>query len=124
MAIRFTDGFPELVRSTKLSRVTDAQFWETSATADGPNVRVFKVGPPLPARQIRVVQASGGHQSPTFYVGDQRDNLVEPGSAAPGLALDGRHDRLAADRPGPPPPAAGRPPGRRSASSSTRTART
>ncbi|MGE0812887.1 MAG: WD40/YVTN/BNR-like repeat-containing protein [Vicinamibacterales bacterium] len=73
VAIRFTDDLPELVRSTKVSRVTDAQFWETHATADGPDVRAFKVGPPLPAREIRVVQASGGHASPTFYVGDQRD---------------------------------------------------
>jgi hypothetical protein len=71
IAIRFTDTFPELVRTTKLSRVTDAQLWETSATADGPDVRVFKVGPPLPARAVTIVQASGGHQVPTFYVGDQ-----------------------------------------------------
>ncbi|MEZ5292810.1 MAG: hypothetical protein R2745_17140 [Vicinamibacterales bacterium] len=78
VAVRFTDGLPELVRSTKLSQVTDAQFWETHATADGPNVRVFKEGPPLPANEVRVVQASGGHRSPTFYVGDQRDRILEP----------------------------------------------
>lgn len=71
VAVRFTDGLPELVRTTKLSRITDAQFWETHQTADGPNVRAFKVGPPLPSAAISVVQASGGHASPTFFVGDQ-----------------------------------------------------
>lgn len=74
VAVRFTDGLPELVRTTKLSRITDAQFWETNATADGPNVRAFKVGPPLPSTAVSVVQASGGHASPTFYVGDQNTN--------------------------------------------------
>lgn len=78
VTVRFTDGLPELVRSTKLSLITDAQFWETHATADGPNVRAFQVGPPLPAQQIRIVQASGGHASPTFYVGDQRERIGEP----------------------------------------------
>ncbi len=71
ITIRFTDTLPELVRTTKLSLITDAQFWETSATSDGLNVRAFKVGPPLPDRAISVVQASGGHQTPVFYVGDQ-----------------------------------------------------
>lgn len=70
VAIRFTDDGPELVRTTKLSIITDAQFWETSNTSDGPGVRVFKVGPPLPDGAICVVQASGGHRSPVFYVGD------------------------------------------------------
>jgi hypothetical protein len=78
VAVRFTDALPELVRTTKLSQITDAQFWETHATADGPNVRAFQVGPPLPAREIRIVQASGGHGSPTFYVGDQRERILEP----------------------------------------------
>jgi len=78
VAVRFTDALPELVRSTKLSQINDAQLWETHATADGPNVRVFQVGPPLPAREIRVVQASGGHASPTFYVGDQRERIRGP----------------------------------------------
>lgn len=71
VAVRFTDALPELVRTTKLSRITDAQFWETNATADGPNVRAFKVGPPLPSAAVSVVQASGGHASTTFYVGEQ-----------------------------------------------------
>jgi hypothetical protein len=71
IVIRFTDDGPELVRSTKLSTIGDAQFWETSQTSDGPNVRAFQVGPPLPDRAICVVQASGGHRNPAFYVGDQ-----------------------------------------------------
>ena len=71
VAIRFTDDLPELVRTTKLSLIDDAQFWETNNTSDGPNVRAFKVGPPLPSRAVSVVQASGGHASTTLVVGEQ-----------------------------------------------------
>ena len=112
VAIRFTDGLPELVRSTKLSRVTDAQFWETNATADGPNVRVFKVGPPLPAQEIRIVQASGGHKSPTFYVGDQRDRLTEPFFSGQRRVWRWTAGMAAWQQivPGLPPPVGGRPP--------------
>jgi hypothetical protein len=74
VVIRFDDAGPELVRTTKLSLMTDAGFWKTSSTADGPNVRAFRPGPPLPAANITIVQASGGHASPTFYVGDQVPN--------------------------------------------------
>ncbi len=91
VAVRFTDDLPELVRTTKLSQITDAQFWETHETADGPNVRVFKVGPPLPSRAIKVVQASGGHASTTFYVGEQDTSPDRPRDPrvwrwAPGMA--------------------------------------
>jgi hypothetical protein len=72
VVIRFTDGGPELVRTTKLSSMTDAGFWKTSHTADGPGVRAFRPAPALPDRAICVVQASGGHAAPTFYVGDQQ----------------------------------------------------
>jgi photosystem II stability/assembly factor-like uncharacterized protein len=71
VVIRLNDDGPELVRTTKLSLMTDAGFWQTSDTADGPNVFAFRPTPPLPAASINIVQASGGHASPTFYVGDQ-----------------------------------------------------
>src|SRR6185295_4965064 len=32
--------------------------------------RAFQQGPPLPSPNVIVVQASGGHAQPTFYVGD------------------------------------------------------
>jgi hypothetical protein len=71
VAVRFTDGLPELVRTTRLSLIDDAQFWETNTTSDGPGVRAFKVGPPLPSAAVSVVQASGGHASTSFFVGEQ-----------------------------------------------------
>ncbi len=71
VVIRFSDDGPELVRTTKLSLMTDAGFWKTSNTADGPGVRAFRPTPALPDRAISIVQASGGHAAPTFYVGDQ-----------------------------------------------------
>jgi hypothetical protein len=79
IAIRFTDDGPELVRTTKLSLIADAQLWETPHTSDGPNVRVFRVGPPLPDPAICVVQASGGHRNPIFYVGDQNTGMPQLG---------------------------------------------
>jgi hypothetical protein len=33
-------------------------------------VKAFQVGPDLPDRAVDVVQGSGGHERPTFYVGD------------------------------------------------------
>jgi hypothetical protein len=42
----------------------------TSATSDGSGVKAFQQGPPLPSPNVTVVQASGGHARPTFYVGD------------------------------------------------------
>jgi photosystem II stability/assembly factor-like uncharacterized protein len=71
VVVRFTDALPELVRTTKPSLIDDAQFWRTNQTADGPGVRAFRVGPPLPAAGVCVVQAAGGHAAPVFYVGDQ-----------------------------------------------------
>ena len=60
-----------LMRSTKMSSVSAPADWVTAATADGANVKVFRQGPSLPSTTIGVVQASGGHANPTFYVGDQ-----------------------------------------------------
>ena len=60
-----------LLRTTALSSITVDQQWVTSATAEGPGVAAFQVGPALPDPRISIVQASGGHDAPTFYVGDQ-----------------------------------------------------
>jgi hypothetical protein len=89
VAVRFTDGLPELVRTTRLSLIDDAQFWETNTTSDGPGVRAFKVGPPLPSAAVSVVQASGGHASTSFFVGEQdttRGGQRRVWRWAPGLA--------------------------------------
>jgi hypothetical protein len=63
-----------LSRTTKLDQITDPNDWITNATADGPNVKVFKVGPILPQNNINVVQASGGHSAPVYYVGNPDSN--------------------------------------------------
>ena len=60
-----------LLRTTKLGSITDPSDWVTSATTDGDDVKVFRQGPSLPSPTIGVVQASGGHADPTFYIGDQ-----------------------------------------------------
>lgn len=91
VTVRFSDAGPELVRTTRLSLITDAGFWVTSKTADGPNVRAFKPAPPLPDPAICIVQASGGHAAPSFYVGDQDTNTPRFGRLrlwrwAPGMS--------------------------------------
>src|SRR5207247_131871 len=65
-----TTALPKLLRTTAMSQVTSSNDWVTSASAEGPGVKVFQVGPDLPDRAIDVVQPGGGHRRPTFYVGD------------------------------------------------------
>jgi hypothetical protein len=62
-----------LLRTTKMHNITAATDWNTTATADGPTVKVFSQGPLLPNAAVDVVQPSGGHSNPTFYVGDQEE---------------------------------------------------
>jgi hypothetical protein len=71
VVIRFSDDGPELVRTLQMSTITTAEHWRTSKTSDGPGVPAFQQGPPLPDPAICIVQASGGHRTPVFYVGDQ-----------------------------------------------------
>ena len=67
---RFTATAAFLMRTWKLSQISSASDWVSSATADGPGVKSFQVGPPLPVFDAAIVQASGGHHSPVFYFGD------------------------------------------------------
>jgi hypothetical protein len=117
VVIRFSDDGPELVRTTKLSQMTDAGFWKTSNTADGPGVRAFRPTPALPDPAIAIVQASGGHAAPIFYVGDQDMNAprfgrnrlwrwapgmtnwqqIVPGTGAPGGPAPSAAPRFFAD---------------------------
>jgi hypothetical protein len=66
------NGDRVLLRTTKLATITAATDWDTTATEDGPLVKVFQQGPVFPAEMAAadVVQASGGHANPVFYVGD------------------------------------------------------
>lgn len=62
-----------LLRTTKMSSIKASADWVTTATADGAGVKVFRQGPTLPNPMIGVVQPSGGHSNPTFFVGDQNE---------------------------------------------------
>lgn len=66
-----------LLRTTRMSQITAATDWITTASADGPGVKVFRQGPALPNTMIGVVQASGGHSNPTFFVGDQDEDETQ-----------------------------------------------
>jgi photosystem II stability/assembly factor-like uncharacterized protein len=59
-----------LLRTTAISALAADSDWVTTATAEGPGVTAFQVGPPLPDPLVSTVQASGGHDAPTFYVGN------------------------------------------------------
>src|SRR5262249_355047 len=63
-------GRPVLLRTTALSEITAASDWDVGPGGEGPGVKAFQVGGELPADGIGVVQASGGHDNPTFYLGD------------------------------------------------------
>ncbi len=71
ITIRFTADQALLLRTTRLPAITAASDWVTTATADGPGVKAFQEGPPLPSANVCIVQASGGHAIPTYYVSDQ-----------------------------------------------------
>jgi hypothetical protein len=88
ITIRRTPLWNVLLRTTRLTSITNSTHWGTNATADGPGVRVFRQGPALPSRRVDVVQGVGGHADPTFYVGDPSrytDFLTNPSLSKPGL---------------------------------------
>lgn len=76
VAIRFLTNTSVLLRSTALSTVTSSDDWTTSATSEASGVKVFQQGPVLPDLNASVVQASGGHDAPVFYVGDPETQAV------------------------------------------------
>jgi hypothetical protein len=81
--VRFTETAAFLMRTWKLSEITNADHWVSTATADGPGVKSFQVGPRLPVSDGSIVQASGGHHATVFYFSD----LIRGNRAAltPGL---------------------------------------
>ena len=70
VTIQFLTDISLLLRTTALSQVTGSDDWTTSATTEGPGVIVFQQGPVLPDENASVVQVSGGHTTPVFYVSD------------------------------------------------------
>jgi hypothetical protein len=75
IVVRYTPTSAVLLRTRRIKSITRPQHWRTNATADGPGVKVFMQGPLLPSLNITAVQASGGHDDPTYYVGDIDDPL-------------------------------------------------
>jgi photosystem II stability/assembly factor-like uncharacterized protein len=72
----FADGTKVVVRTTAMSTITAPEDWNTTATDEGPGVKVFQQGPVLPSPNAIVLQASGGHASPTFYVRAPADGAI------------------------------------------------
>ena len=70
ITIRITATEAFLMRSTRLASITKRQDWVTTATADGPGVKAFQLGPVLPSQTAGAAQAAGGHANPVFFVGD------------------------------------------------------
>ncbi len=75
IVVRYTLTSAVLLRTRRITSITDPMHWQTTATSDGPGVKVFMQGPLLPSPNITAVQASGGHADPTYYVGDIDDPL-------------------------------------------------
>ncbi len=66
---RATGSF--LMRTTKLGTTAISQSdWNSTATTEASGAKVFQQGPQLPELEMSIVQASGGHATPVFYVGD------------------------------------------------------
>ena len=70
VTIRFLGSTAQLLRTTKMSQISSPNDWVTSATTESSGAKVFRQGPNLPDVGVNVVQASGGHDSPVYYVGD------------------------------------------------------
>lgn len=58
-----SDGTRALWRTLAASSITQPEDWEDPAKAQ-------QIGPPLPTPTVDIVQASGGHASPVFYISD------------------------------------------------------
>jgi hypothetical protein len=52
-----------------LGEISSRDDWTTTATSETDGARVFQQGPPLPSRQLAVLQTSGGHTRTVFYAG-------------------------------------------------------
>ena len=73
ITIRQTPDFAKLLRTTSMSQISSHQDWVTNATTEGAGTKVFQQGPNLPNNLVNVVQASGGHEAPVFYVSDAQN---------------------------------------------------
>jgi len=76
VTIRFFADRSVLLQTTAISQITSPDDWTTTATGEGPGVKVFQQGPTLPDKNVSVVQASSGHAAPVFYVNDPEVGLI------------------------------------------------
>lgn len=74
--IRYTADQALLLRTLRMSEISERNHWVTGATSETEPAFTFQQGPPLPNPNIGSVQASGGHADPTFYVGDQAVDMT------------------------------------------------
>lgn len=74
----------KLLRTTAISQNTSPSDWDTNATSEAAGTKAFQVGPDLPAPGIGVVQGSGGHDRPTFYISDVDSGGTSVWKLAPG----------------------------------------
>jgi hypothetical protein len=63
------DANPVLVRTHNIFDIKHRFEWVTTATGPGQGANVFLQGPPLPEARLGVLQASGGHADPVYFVG-------------------------------------------------------
>jgi hypothetical protein len=61
-----------VVRTRQIRQITNQADWLT--TTSDPSARVFQQGPDLPDPTLQLLQASGGHAIPVFYVGGNSRN--------------------------------------------------
>ncbi|MFN8473429.1 MAG: VCBS repeat-containing protein [Anaerolineae bacterium] len=73
---------PVLVRTQNIFDIKHREEWITTATGPGQGANVFLQGPRLPEAKLGVVQASGGHANPVYYVGGN-GNLWKWSAGAP-----------------------------------------
>jgi photosystem II stability/assembly factor-like uncharacterized protein len=67
----------KLLRTTAMSKISGHADWLTDADSEAEGTKVFQQGSDLPDPAIGVVQPSGGHAHPTFYVGDPAEGAQQ-----------------------------------------------
>ena len=74
-----------LLRTQKILEIDSRDDWDTVATSPFDGTRVFQQGPVLPAADVGVVQASGGHTETVFYVGGNKSSELWKWTGGDGL---------------------------------------
>jgi hypothetical protein len=87
----YSDGKKTLLlRTTEMTQITDSALW-VQTSASGPKASVS--GPDLPDLYVNVVQASGGHHMPTYYVADLDPDTFDAGGYSEFLGRNAAQNR-------------------------------